>query len=145
MRSTNGFTLIELIFTMGLSLVVLSAGYGAYFSVTRAEEVERHRERITITASSAMSHIQSDTRTACSARVSGGCLTLRTASGNIVYRSLRSGIERRTGPRKFIFKGTVASFRQSGRGVDVSIRAREYVNRRTIRVDLDCYLAPRNS
>lgn len=144
MRSKNGFTLIELIFTMGLSLIVLSAGYRAYFSVTRADDVERHRERITITANSAMDHIREDIRMAGSARVSGDSLILGTSRGEIVYRGMRSGIERRVGSTRSTFKGVTASFKQSGPGVGVSIRARENIHRRTIRVDLDCFVTPRN-
>lgn len=145
MRNTRGFSLLELIVAIGLSLIVLSASYGAYSGISRADDVERHRERITIAANSAMSRIQQDIRRASSVRASGTTMVAQTSSGTIVYRAVASGLERRVGASRSVVNSLAASFRQSGRGVDVSVWAREEVHRRAVRVDLNCFVTPRNS
>lgn len=146
MRRDRGFSLIELIFALGLSMVVLAAGYSAYFNVTRADDVASRRERATISAHNAMSRIKEDIRASRSAIASGSTLSLSTAGGSITYRNLPdgSGIERRTSVSRGILKGATASYTQSGRGVNVSVKARANMHRRAIRVDLNCFVTPRN-
>ena len=146
MHTRKGFSLIELIFSMGLSLVVLAAGYGAYFSINRADDVERRREEVTISANNAISRIKEDIRGANSASVAGHALTLNTVDGRIAYRNLPdgSGIERRTSAMHSVLKGATASFVQSGRGVNVSTKARAKIHGRAIRVDLNCFVTPHN-
>lgn len=146
MKNNGGFTLLEMIFALGLSMVVLAAGYGALFSFSRNDEVERTRERSTISAHDAMSRIKQDIRQSSSAAVSGAALTLSTADGVIVYRNLAdgSGVERRANSMRSVFKGSTVSFAQNGRGVQVSVRSSANTHRRAIGVDLDCYVMPRN-
>ena len=142
----KGFTLLELIFSMGLSLIVLAAGYGAYFSFSRADEVERSRELVTIAAHGAMSRIKQDIRASGGATASGSTLSLQTPDGRVTYRSRSngSGIDR-IGPRSRSFlKGATASFWGSGRGVNVSVKASAKVHGRAIRVDLSSFVMPRN-
>ena len=142
----KGLTLLEMTFVMGLSLIVLAAGYSAYFSVTRADDVERRRETLTASALNAMAHVKEDVRSASEATASGSTLTLATTDGPVTYRGAAhgTGIERIAGRRRSLFKGATASFARSGAGVDVSIKSRAKVHGRMIRVDLDCFVTPRN-
>ena len=146
MKSNRGFSLVELIFAIGLSMVVLAAGYSAYFHLTRADDVERRREQVTASAHNAMARIKQDVRASSSARASENVLSLSTSSGPITYRNLPngSGVERHTSSSRGRLNGASASFQQSGRGVNVSITAHETIHRRAIRVDLNCFVAPRN-
>lgn len=142
--SRRGFTLLEATFAMALGMIVLAAGYSAYFSVTRADDVERRREMLTISAQTAMANIKQDIRAASRAAASGSTLTLATADGPVIYRNATRGVERITGHRRSRFSGATASFAQNGPGVDVSIKADANVHGRRIRVDLDCFVTPRN-
>jgi|GEM_PF-1372396 len=143
---SKGFTLLELIFSMGLSLIVLAAGYGAYFSFSRADEVERRRELVIIAAHGAMSRIKEDVRASSAAAASGSTLSLQTPDGRVSYRSRAngSGIDRITPGRRSFLKGATASFAGSGRGVNVSVKASAKVHGRAIRVDLNSFVMPRN-
>lgn len=142
----RGFTLLELIFSMGLSLIVLAAGYGAYFNFSRADEVERSRELVTIAAQGAMSRIKQDIRTSSAATASGSALSLHTSDGRLTYRSRSngSGIDRIGPGRHSFLKGAAASFAKNGRGVNVSVKASAKVHRRAIRVELSSFVMPRN-
>ena len=142
----KGFTLLELIFSMGLSLIVLAAGYGAYFSFSRADDVEARRELVTIAAHGAMSKIKQDIRASGAATASGSTLSLQTPEGRFTYRgrSNGSGIDRIGPSSRSLFKGATASFAQRGRGVNVSVKASAKVHGRAIRVDLNSFVMPRN-
>ena len=145
-RRRGGFTLMEAVFAMGLGLIVLAAGYSAYFSVTRAEDVERRREMLTTAAQSAMERIKGDIRASSAATASGSTLVVKTSDGIVTYRNRAdgAGIERISGRGRSVFKGAIASFAQDGAGVDVSVRVDAKVHGRVIRVDLDCFVVPRN-
>jgi prepilin-type N-terminal cleavage/methylation domain-containing protein len=142
----KGFTLLELIFSMGLSLIVLAAGYGAYFSFSRADDVERSREMVTIAAHGAMSRIKQDIRASSAATASGSTLSLRTSDGRVTYRSRSngSGIDRIGPSSRSFLKGATASFVRRGGGVDVSVRASTKIHRRAVRIDLNSFVMPRN-
>lgn len=140
----RGFTLLEATFAMGLGIIVLAVGYGAYFNVTRADDVERRREMLTTTAQSAMARIKQDVRSASTMTISGSALVLGTADGPVLYRNSPRGIERVSGRSRSRFADVKASFRQNGPGVDISINARANTHGRVIRVDLDCFVTPRN-
>ena len=140
----RGFTLLEATFAMALDLIVLAVGYSAYFSVTRADDVERRREMLTTNAQSAMARIKQDIRSSGGATAAGSTLTLATAAGPVVYRNSPGGVERLSGHRRSRFADVKVSFRQNGPGVDVSINADASIHRRVIRVDLDCFVTPRN-
>jgi Tfp pilus assembly protein PilW len=140
----KGFTLLEATFAMALGMIVLAAGYSAYFSVTRADDVERRREMLTTSVQSAMAHIKLDIRAASRAMASTAALALATADGPVTYRNSARGIERISGHRRSLFKGATVSFAQNGRGVDIAIKAHANVHGRMIRVDLDCFVTPRN-
>lgn len=140
----RGFTLLEATFSMALGLIVLAVGYSAYFNVTRADDVERRREMLTTTAQNAMSRIKQDVRSSSRATASGSTLTLTTADAPVIYRSSPDGTERLSGHRRSRFSGVRASFAQDGPGVNVSIRARANTHGRVIRVDLNCFVTPRN-
>ena len=141
-----GFTLLEATFAMGLAVIVLAVGYGAYFNLTRADDVESRREMLTASAQRAMARIKEDVRASGAASVSAGTLVLRTRAGTLVYRNRAdgAGIERILGLRRSLFKGASATFARSGAGIDVSVRADAKVHRRLIRVDLHCFVMPRN-
>ena len=145
-RCRAGFSLLELTIALGLSLIVLAAGYSAYFSVTRADDVERRREMLTTAAQNAMERIKQDIRSSSAATASGATLVLAATDGPVTYRNRAggAGIERNAGRRRSLFKGAMAAFSQSGAGVDVSVEAGAKVHRRLIRVDLDCFVTPRN-
>jgi len=140
----KGFTLLEATCAMGLGLIVLAVGYSAYFSITRADDVESRREMLTIRAHNAMEHIKRDVRSATGVSASHTILTVATVDGPVVYRSSVRGVERIAGRRLSRFPDTSASFAQDGAGVEVSVNARANVHRRVIRVDLDCFVTPRN-
>lgn len=142
----KGFTLLELIFSMGLSLIVLAAGYGAYFSFSRADEVERRRELAVIAVHGAMSRIKQDIRASSDATASSSTLSLETPDGRFTYRNRAngSGIDRIGPSSRSFLKGATASFAGSGRGVNVSVKASARVHGRAIRVDLNSFVMPRN-
>lgn len=142
----RGFSLLELIFSMGLSLIVLAAGYGAYFSFSRADEVEARRELVTIAAHGAMDRIKEDVRAANLVAAFGNAMALNTSESRISYESLPNGagISRMTRHSRSLFKGATASFAQRGRGVNVSVRASAKVHGRAIGVDLKSFVMPRN-
>lgn len=142
----RGFTMLEMVFSMGLSLIVLAAGYGAYFGFCRADDVERSRELVTIAAHGAMSKIKQDIRASGAASASGSTLSLQTPDGRVTYRSRPngSGIDRIESRRRSFLKGASASFASRGRGVDVSVRSSAKVHGRGIRVDLSSFVIPRN-
>lgn len=142
MKTRGGFTLIELLFAMGLSLIVLAVGFSAFFNISRADDVERTREQLTITSNRAMDTIKEDVRAAESFSALGDSLVLNA----ITYSNLPNGagIERLTQHGRSPFKGVRASYKQHGRGVDISIKAHKKVHGRVIRVELHSFVTPRN-
>ena len=142
----KGFTLLEFIFTIGLSLIVLAAGYGAYFNFSRADDVERSRELVTIAAHGAMSRIKEDVRSANMVAAFGNAMALNTSESRISYENLPNGagISRMTRHSRSLFKGATASFVQRGKGVNVSVKASAKVHGRAIGVDLNSFVMPRN-
>lgn len=144
-RSQRGFTLIEMIVSMGLSLIVLSVGYGAYYSFSRADDVERTREQLNLTAQNAMGRIKEDVRSANLVRAFEDTLVLNTTESRIDYTSRPhgTGVKRMSRHGCCLFKGVSARFTESGRGVNVSVMAGAKVHRRAIRVDLKSFIVPR--
>lgn len=145
-RTQRGMTLLELIVSMGLSLIVLSVGYGAYSTFTRADDVERQREQLTLTAQNALGRIKEDVRSASTISASGGTLALASAGKKITYNNLTkgSGLERKATRGRCLFKGVAAHFTKTGSGVTVSVTARAKPHRRAIGVDLNSFVAPRH-
>jgi type II secretory pathway component PulJ len=138
-------TLIELIYSIGLSMIVMMVGYSAYASFMRADHVERQREQLNLTAQNAMARVKEDVRSASAVSASGGSMLLNMAGDRVIYRNLPggSGVERRASRGRCLFKDISAEFSRSGEGVDVSVRARSQVHRRAIRVDLESFIIPR--
>ena len=142
----RAFTLLELTFSMGLGLIVLAVGYSAYFNVVRADDVERRREALATTALEAMNTIKQDVRAAGLVAPLGNTLVLNTTDRRITYRPMprSTGILRLTSHGRREFKGVKASFSGSDGGVNITIQANERIHGRVIRVDLDCFVTPRN-
>lgn len=135
---------MELIFTMGLSLIVMAASFSAYFSITRADDVERRREILITTANNALGRIKEDVRSAESVSASGSTLALGTSDGRVTYRTQGANVQRIARHGRGLYKGVTASFSQHGAGVEVSVNGAQIVHRRALRVDLNCFIAPRS-
>jgi len=144
-RAQRGMTLVELIYSIGLSLVVMAVGYGAYASFARADDVERQREQLNLTAQNAMGRIKEDVRSASAIAASGSTMALSMAGDRVEYRNLPrgSGVERRARHGRCLFKAVSATFSRSGGGVNVSVKARAKTHGRAIRVDLTSFIVPR--
>jgi len=139
-------SLIELIYAIGLSLIVMSVGYSAYASFARADDVERQREQLNLNAQVAMGRIKQDIRSARAVSGFGSTLILATADDRVEYRNLPtgSGLERRSQHGRYLYKSITAGFSSSDGGVNVSIKARTQVHRRAIGVDLTSFVVPRS-
>lgn len=145
MRTQRGMTLIELMYSIGLSLIVMAIGYSAYASFARADDVERQREQINLTAQNALGRMKEDVRWANTVAASGSTMVLSTREGRVEYRNLPkgSGVERRARHGRCLFRAVTATFSRSGGGVDISVRARTRLHGRAIRVDLTSFIVPR--
>ena len=143
--SRRGMTLIELIYAMGLSMIVLAVGYGACTGFAKADEVEAKREQLNLTAHSAMARIKGDIRSASAVSASGHELTLATPDGRVRYATSpgRKGLQRISQHGQYLFKAVTASFSRQDSGVNVVLRARALTHRRVIDVDLTSYIVPR--
>ena len=147
MTHRRGFSLMELIFAVGLGVVVMAIGYKAYVGVTRVHDIESRRESMMLTVQNVMAKIKQDTRSAAS--VSGSKSSLVIDGGRIVYSNLPdgAGIQRAAGRGRATFEGPVAEFsivRQPASGVNVTIRSEKTVHRRPIRIEVTSFISPRN-
>jgi len=141
----RGISLTELIFALGVMLIVLCVGYRSYFGLTRADDIEKQRESITLTVQNAMSRIKEDVRAASAVSVTGSSLTAFGSGFHVTYHSLPGGgLDRVIGTGHFIYKNVNAAFTRSGSGVDVALSAKTTAHGRAIRVDLQTFISPRN-
>lgn len=150
MRSNRcGFSLMELIFAIALGLVVMSIGYGAYFSFMRADEAASERDSMMLTVRNAMSKMKHDVRSSSSLGGESGSLVLSGEDGRIIYRNAPGGegLERAGERGRSVFKGVRAEFSQDkgeNPGVSVRLRAESVKQGRPIRVELSTFVSPRN-
>lgn len=144
MTHRRGFSLMELIFAVGLGVVVMAIGYRAYVGVTRVHDVESRRESMMLTVQNVMAKIKQDTRSAGSVSGSKGSLVID--GGRVVYSNLPdgAGIQRAAGRGRATFEGPVAEFSISRPGVNVTIRSEDTVHRRPIRIEVTSFISPRN-
>ncbi len=141
--SRRGVTMMELLYAISLSMIVLAGGYGAYASFSKADEVEARREQMNLVAQSAMAQMKSDVRAAASVSASGNTMVASGAGGRIRYLASASHLERKSHLGRRIYKGISASFLPQDGGVSLSVRARATVHRRVIKVDLNSFVMPR--
>jgi len=147
-RNRRGVALIELIFAMGLGLIVLSVGYRTYATVSRAHQYECSRESVMLTAQNLLGRIKEDVRAANSVAVSRNTLTVRSGPRTTIYRILPSGagVQRAIGRGRALYAGVGAEFAAgSSHGVSVRVFARQRANRRPIRVDISTFVSPRRT
>lgn len=146
MTRLRGATLIEMLFAMAIGLVVLGVGYRAYFGTLRADECEARRESVTIAAHNLMDRVKTDVRAASALRVDGGALVLTAKDRRVTYRNAPdgSGVERAVDGTKGTYRGVRAAFSPASGGVNVTVTSETAVNGRTIRVEAESFVAPRN-
>ncbi|MDO8589376.1 MAG: hypothetical protein Q7T82_20325 [Armatimonadota bacterium] len=140
----RGMTMLEVIFASGLSLVVLAVGYRAFATMTRIDDVESRKEAISLNAQSAMGRIKQDVRAAAFALGTGSLLSMSGSNGRVVYRAGSRGLERVSSCGVSVIKGVQGEFSSTGGGVRVTVRARETVHRRPVRVEISSFVRPRN-
>ncbi|MCX6345745.1 MAG: prepilin-type N-terminal cleavage/methylation domain-containing protein [Armatimonadetes bacterium] len=140
-----GFTLMELIFAMAISSIVLGVGYQLYAITLRSQDVECARETAMLSVQNAMARIKSDVRTGSSVHVNGGELRIQGENGLVVYRNKPgAGVERMFGRSHVVFKDVTAKFAASRSGVGVDLRSSIRVHRRPIRIEISSFVSPRN-
>lgn len=138
----RGMTLVELIFAMGLGMVVMAVGYKGYVGVTRANDYADRREATTVAAQNLMGRIKHDVRSGSSISASGASLTIGGAG--VTYASTRQGVERKVGSGHAIYKDLTARFAPQAGGVSVTLRSATRVHRRPIDVEITSFVAPRS-
>lgn len=147
-RKWRGFTLMELIFAMAISGIVLGVGYQLYVVALHNQQIECARETVMLSIQNAMGRIKKDVRTGSSVQVNGSELRISGGNGSIIYRNRPgAGVERVFGRSHVVFKDVTATFaasRSGGRGVDVDLRSSIRVRRRPIRIEISSFVSPRN-
>jgi hypothetical protein len=136
-------SLIELIFAMGLGMIVLGVGYRMYAGVARAEQFDSRRHQIVLASQNLLTKIKQDVRSANLVAVSGDSLVLSSTDRRISYRSLPDGVRRVTRGGSAKYPGLKAVFRASGDGVRVRVWSHSVVNRRPVKVDVTTFVRPR--
>ena len=143
--TNRGFSLIELIFAVGLGLAVMAVGYRAHVGVQRMHDIESRRESMTLNVQNAMTKIKRDIRSASSVAATGDSLVID--SGRITYRSTSRGVERTTSDGRGAIPGVKASFETGSGGepgAQVTLRAEDTVRRRPIGIEVTSFISPRN-
>lgn len=148
-RSRAGTSLFELIFAVGLSLLVISVGYRTYVSFMRVEDIERKRESISLAVQNLMGRIKQDVRSASSISGSGGVLTITGSDTRIIYRNKQgsSCVERIANRRFTHYDNVEAVFAVktgNAAGVDVKLTSEVKARRRPIRIEVTSFISPRN-
>jgi type II secretory pathway pseudopilin PulG len=141
----RGFSLIELIFAIGLGMAVMAVGYRSYVGVQRMQEIEDRRESMMLNVQNAMSQVKRDIRGASTITATGGSLVID--SGRIKYHSNPAGIDRVTAKGRYTLRGVHAEFKESPRaapGAGVVVRAEDTVRGRPISIEVTSYISPRN-
>ena len=139
----RGATLLELVFAIGLSLVILSVGTKTYFAVARADEIESRRESAMLTAQNLMARIKKDIRSGSGLRASGNSLTITARGRQTTYKSGKDGVARLTCGARSVYHGIAASFSPSGHGAGINLVATDRVHRRPIHVEISSFASPR--
>ncbi len=143
--TNRGFSLIELIFAIGLGMTVMAVGYRAHVGVQRMHDIETRRESMTLNIQNTMAKIKRDIRSASTVAATGDSLVID--SGRITYRSTPGGVERITSSGRATFQGVKARFKAGSGGAfgaDVTLRAEDTVRRRPIKIEVTSFISPRN-
>lgn len=140
----RGFTLIELIVAIGLSLVVMGVGYQIYFGALRQQDIESTRESMTVTVYDLMSRIKREIRSSGSVNASAATLTMNAGGRRIVYRATAAGVERTEGRGKRLYPLVAGRFSPDEGGANIELKSQKQVHRRAIRVEASGFAVPRN-
>ena len=142
-RSRRGFSLIEMIFVIGLGSVVLAVGYRMYASVVRADQFDSRRQEIVLASQNLLGRIKQDVRSANLTSAFGSSLVINSTDRRITYRSLPGRVERGARHGWAKYPGLRAEFRAKQGGVWVRVWSDAKVNRRPVRIDVTTFVHPR--
>lgn len=144
-RDRRGLSLIELIFALGLGMIVLGVGYRMYAAAVRADQFDTRRHRIVLASQNLIARIKQDVRSADGAWAHGSSLVLNPSDWRIDYESERdgSGVRRGTHHGWSRYPNLRADFRNEGQGIRVRVWSDAKVNRRPVKIDVTTFVRPR--
>ena len=146
MSRRRGYTLVEMVTVMGITLVVVSLIGSLHLTITRAVETELARSEMVAGADEVLHYLKSDVRGADAFSMGSRSLTVVRHGERVTYTSTQAGVTRksRAGSRLLGGEGiTVAFSPLGGRGVQVTLRGERTARSRTLALRREVVIARR--